>query len=197
MRRALLALLCAAFILALPQLWLRLTSRIHTVASAPQAEAALIFGALVRDGTISPLHRERLDAGIALLEAGRVDVIVVSNSERAARAMLGYLQEQGVPEGVIEIDASAPHTPATCRNEVGRASRRDVLFVSQRFHLPRIGLQCARAGLKGALVEADGRARAPTDLLTRLKVRGYRAMRECVLTWAALTGIYSWAEKHF
>ena len=197
MRRVALGLLVAVFALVLPRLWLGVTSQIHTVETAPEAEAALVFGALVRDDRISPLHRERLDAGVALLEAGRIGVIVVSNSERAAQAMAAYLQRQGVPDTAIEIDARAPHTPATCRNEATRASPREVLLVSQRFHLPRIRLQCAQAGLDGAPVEANDRTRTAPGLLTRLRVRGYRTLRECVLTWAALTGIYAWAEKRF
>ncbi|MGR3501677.1 ElyC/SanA/YdcF family protein [Pseudaestuariivita sp.] len=190
MRRVLTLLLCLVALFLTPWAYLRATTQFETPGSAPEVEAALIFGALVRDGAISPLHQERLDAGRALLEAGKTEVIVVSNAARAAAAMQAYLSDTGVPPGAIELDGAAPSTPDTCRNEAAKAPPRRVAFVSNGFHLPRIRLHCTRYDLDAVYVVADDPNRAEAPLLTRIRVRGYRFVRENLLTWAVLLRIY-------
>lgn len=161
--------------------------------SSRQADAALIFGALVRDGQISPLHAERLDTGVALYNAGKVSKLVVSNAPRAAAIMADYLRDQGIPDTVIEIDANALKTPHTCANEMDRQGQRKTILISQRFHLPRIAYQCRKLGLTGQYVEADqphhevSAARSPVAVL---RVRTTRYVREAVLVWASLVGAY-------
>ncbi|MBE3639165.1 SanA/YdcF family protein [Mangrovicoccus algicola] len=186
---------CLAVIFA-PLLWLWLTVPIRTVDSAAPADAAVIFGALVRDGAISPLHAERLETGVALYRAGKAQVIVVSNAQRAATIMKDFLLEQDVPEARIEIDGAAVSTPDTCVSEAARAEPREILLVSQAYHLPRIALQCRRLGVSGQYVAAirqtgeDG-----TSLWTKIRVRSLRHTREALLVWAELLGKYRELER--
>lgn len=190
MWRALRWLVVLGVIFAAPNAWLRITTPMILPASAPRTEAALIFGALVRDGQISPLHKERLDAGLELRALGKTEVLVPSNAARAARAMAEYLSRQGVPDTAIEIDTSAPSTPDTCETEAARPEPRSVAYISHRFHLPRIRLHCAGLGLDAIYVIADDPGRAIAPLMTRLRVRGYRWARENLLTWAVLLRLY-------
>ena len=177
-------------ILFAPTLWLRITAGIVPITDAQPAEAALIFGAMVRGGTISPLHKERLDTGLTLLNAGTVDTLVVSNARNAARAMQNYLIDSGVPEDQIEVDPLAIHTPDTCRAEHARNAPRKVILISQKFHLPRIALQCAKYTLDSQLVFADNPNRAALPVLTTLRIRMGRILREAFLTWGAILGLY-------
>ena len=59
MRRLALPIGLGLAILFAPTLWLRVTAGIVSAADVQPADAALIFGAMVRGGTISPLHKER------------------------------------------------------------------------------------------------------------------------------------------
>ena len=79
---------------------------------AQPADAALVFGAVVRNGVISPLHAERLDAASALYERGIIPQIVVSNQQLAAKLMRDYLITKDVPEHAIRLDGRAGRSPA-------------------------------------------------------------------------------------
>ncbi|WP_138466494.1 YdcF family protein [Poseidonocella sp. HB161398] len=179
-----------------PLLWLWLTVPVVTAEAARPADAALIFGALVRDGAISPLHAERLDTGAELYETGKAQVIVVSNAQRAAGIMKDYLLERGVPEARIEVDGAAQSTPDTCVTEAARDRPRSVQLVSQAYHLPRIALQCRRLGVRGQYVAAirkEGDEGA--SLWTKIRVRSSRHTREALLVWAELLGQYRELER--
>ena len=157
---------------------------------AQPADAALVFGAVVRNGVISPLHAERLDAASALYERGIIPEIVVSNQQLAAKFMRDYLITKDVPEHAIRLDGRAERTPDTCRAEARRAQPRRVIMISQRFHLPRLALQCRNLGVQGQYLMADSSTRAPASFWTRLKVRSTRTAREAALIWAELLGLY-------
>lgn len=160
------------------------------------ADAALIFGALVRSEAVSPLHAERLDTAVALYETGKVPVLVASNATRASEIMRDYLIQAGVPAGAIELDGQAQATPDTCVAEAARDEPRQVVLVSQAYHLPRIALQCRRLGVEGQYVKAVRQDRDPeVGALTLLRVRGIRYTREAVLIWAELTGQYRRLEE--
>lgn len=158
-----------------------------------QADVALVFGALVRDDEISPLHAERLNAAIDLYERQLVQKIVVSNTESAASAMAKYLENKGIPIIAIEVDGHANQTPDTCRNEIARNAPREVILISQGFHIPRLSTQCDWVGLTGQSLAAE-RYRAQTaDEISRwrvVQIRAARQAREAALLWAALVGLY-------
>jgi len=158
-----------------------------------QADVALVFGALVRDGKISPLHEERLTAAIDLLERKKVAGIVVSNTREAALAMAGYLKDHGVRQAVIEIDDQAVKTPDTCVFEVNRRLNRRVIFVSQGFHIPRLSMLCSWDGLHGQALAAERYRALDAGQLPFWRVaqiRGGRHVREAALLWSALFGLY-------
>lgn len=191
--RALMGLSVIGLLAAGPLAILIEETDIRTPEAARPADAALVFGALVRESQISPLHAERLDAAAQLFIDGKIQRIVVSNAPRAAAVMSDYLVERGVPEQAIEVDPHAIKTPHTCANELDRGQPRDVILISQRFHLPRIAYQCRKLGLEGQYVAADqprdeiSSARAP---LSVLRIRAARYVREAALVWASLLEAY-------
>jgi len=182
--------------------WLATVSLYRPVSfgAVATADAALVFGALVRDGRISPLQRERLLAAKALLDGGKVKRIVVSNTEFAARVMAAHLRRHGVPAAQIEVDGAATFSADTCRAERARRAgtakpqfrgARAVIFVSQAYHLPRLALLCRRHEVSGQLFAADSLPivdRSTASVWTRVRVRAWRVTREAWLMWPALWG---------
>ncbi|MEM7058719.1 MAG: YdcF family protein [Pseudomonadota bacterium] len=191
MRRFFRAVIVIAVVVYGPLLYLRATTEITTADETESAQAVLVFGALVRQGQISALHAERLDTAADLLRRGMVQKIVVSNAARAAEVMRDYLVENGVEPSAIELDPNAPATPDTCVTELGRATPRPVMLLSQSFHLPRISYQCANLGLTGQYVAAAS-AGGPSEIgtLRTLWIRAWRHTREALLIWAEMLGVY-------
>lgn len=188
--------LAAVIVVYAPYLWLWATVPLQAPQAAQPADAALIFGALVRSGEVSALHSERLDTGAMLWGDGTVDTLVVSNAARAAGIMKEYLIVQGVPAAAIEIDGQAQATPDTCVAEAARATARRVIMVSQAYHLPRIALQCRRLGVDGQYVKSIRNSSADAaSLWTKIRVRSLRYTREALLVWAELLGQYRWLER--
>lgn len=181
--------MAAALIFMVPSLWLHATTPLIIPTNARPAQAALIFGAVVRDGAISPLQKERLDAGLALYRQGAVPRVVVSNTAHAAKVMATYLSSQGLPAEAISLDTQAERSPDTCA-EAARQELTRVIFVSQRFHLPRLRLHCRRYGLEAQYVMADSPQRAPVSVVTKMQVRAGRFLRETVLIWGTMLGFY-------
>ena len=161
----------------------------------PESDAVIVFGTLVNDSsTVSPLLKERLEAGIRIIEKGRAKKIVVSNMRTASEVMARYLYSRSINPAIIEIDDEADDTPDTCRFEMKKhGGSRKVIFVSQGFHLPRLIYQCGKTGINGTAYPAE-KNRIITgkrdSLITRIYVRSTRYIREAGLTWLAVLGIY-------
>ena len=168
----------------------RIISDLHVL---PSVDAALVFGAnLSRDGGLTPLLRERVEAGRRLWVAGKASRLVISNTAHAAGVMRAYLIDAGLPGEIIEMDLLANRTPDTCHAE-RKANKRTVVFLSQGFHLPRLLLQCHYAGVQGIAFPVERLGiidRTKTPLLKRYFIRGKRYSREAALTWLAVLGIY-------
>ena len=199
MRRWSFRLLVLACVVYGPLLYLRLTTPIVTPEEARPADAAIVFGAVVREGRISALHAERLDAAISLFQNDVVKSITVSNAQRAAETMRDYLLEHHIPPSAIQLDGAAIATPDTCLAEFQRPTRRPVILISQRYHLPRIALQCAGYRLEAQFITAErGRANPEIGLAQRLWIRLRRHTREALLVWSEMLGLYrtlsSWKE---
>ena len=179
----------AGIIYFAPQIWIASTLTTYSAETAPEAERAIVFGALVRDGQISDLHRERLLTGEALLANGKAQTLVVSNTPDAAAAMRDFLIERGAAPDQIEIDDTAETTGDSCRREAELDWDGPILLVSQAFHLPRVHLMCRMAGLTGYAVAAT-KLNEPELSPRVVIVRAQRYVREAGLTWLVLLRIY-------
>lgn len=167
---------------------------VHTIDRLPDSDAVIIFGTLVDNrGTISPLLRERLEAGIQILEKGRARKIVVSNMKSASDVMAGYLYSRGIKPELVEIDPEADNTPDTCRFERKHHRGRRIILVSQGFHLPRVSYQCRKAGITGTAFPAESidiTDRSTGHIAEIIYIRCSRYIREAGLTWLAVLNIY-------
>ncbi|HNT29474.1 MAG TPA: YdcF family protein [bacterium] len=197
-RYALFIIISAVILFWLPWTLISVTSSdsiIRVIDELPVADAVIIFGTRVDDtGEISLLLRERLEAGIAILDAGKAESIVVSNTEYASVVMAEYLLAAGISKDRIEIDTAADKTPDTCTNEINtHGDNRSLIFVSQGYHLPRLLYQCRRAGITGIAFPAESAQisdRPAYPITTILLTRAGRYTREASLTWLACLGLY-------
>ena len=120
-------------------------------------ECILVLGAGVRaDGTPSHMLEDRLRGAVALYEAGVSDVLLLSGDNSGddydeVSAMVRYCLEHGVPENAIVRDDIGFSTSESVYNTVRTLGYRDILVVTQEYHLYRAMYMIKRMG-----ADADG-----------------------------------------
>ncbi|WP_084129418.1 vancomycin high temperature exclusion protein [Demequina sp. NBRC 110055] len=118
------------------------------------ADAALVLGAGVRpDGTPSPFLRDRVEVGVALYEAGLVDVLLMSgdgddSSGYGETAVMRALAESlGVPTEAIVEDPEGLDTEASCMRAREVFGEDSVTIATQQFHQARALWLCRQVGM--------------------------------------------------
>ena len=131
---------------------------------ARPAQAAVVPGAQVfRDGRPTIALKGRVLTAVALYKRGLVGTLVFSGGSNGGAsqvtAMRDLALQQGVPASALLCDYRGVNTAATVRDTVpllrARGLRR-VIAVSDFYHLPRIKLAFASAGLDVLTVPARG-----------------------------------------
>jgi vancomycin permeability regulator SanA len=128
------------------------------------ADAAVIFGARVyASGVPSPLLADRIRTGVELYRAGLVPTLVMSGGDGAdgfneAIVMRDEAIAAGVRPEAILVDPAGVTTEATVANSVALLWDYSVppslIAVSQAYHLPRVQLSFATAGIDVLTVPA-------------------------------------------
>jgi SanA protein len=138
-------------------------SRIHSPKTSPGARAAVVFGAgLYRDGTATPVLRDRVAAATELYFSGKVEKILMSGDNRfiyynEPEAMRQFALSLGVPDSAIVLDYAGRRTYDTCYRATAIFGLREAVLVTQRFHLSRAVFTCNLLGLPATGVTADRR----------------------------------------
>ena len=109
----------------------------------PHTEVALIPGAaILRDGSLSPVLKDRVDAALALYRAGKADNILVSGDNgtttyNEVNPVRIYLTQNGVPFEHVYLDHAGFDTYSSMyrAKEIFRVG--STTIVTQSFHLPR------------------------------------------------------------
>ena len=164
-------------------------SRMVSVKDSPSRPAAVVFGAgLTRAGAPTPVLRDRVDAATALYFAGKVEKILMSGDNRfiyhnEPQAMKEYAIEQGVPASAIVLDYAGRSTYDTCYRAGNIFGLKEVLLVTQGFHLPRALYICRQLGLDAVGVIADQRVYRARSML-------YWSLRELPATLAAFWDVH-------
>lgn len=159
---AVLVVLAAAAVLV-PNLLVTRSARDHIVTSAedaPTAQVAIVLGAKVSGGMLSPMLLDRVATGVALYQSGKVDKLLLSGDHGQTdydevNAMLAYALEQGVPEEDVFTDHAGFSTYETMYRARDVFKVSDALVVTQGFHLPRAVYTARSLGLQATGVEAD------------------------------------------
>ncbi|MFC5668277.1 vancomycin high temperature exclusion protein [Kitasatospora misakiensis] len=142
-----------------PSGWLFVSAgdRVGTVASAPGAPVAVVFGAGLFEGKPSPYLAHRLDAAVELYERQKVQAILVTGdngrtSYDETDAMRRYLIEHGVPEVRVVGDYAGFDTWDSCTRAHRIFGVDRAVLVSQDFHVRRALALCEAAGIESYAV---------------------------------------------
>ena len=138
-------------------------SRVDSVESVSPVGVAIVFGAgLQRDGSPSPVLRDRVETAVNLYRTGKVKKVLMSGDNRfidynEPGAMRAYAVELGMPEKDIVLDYAGRRTYDTCYRARNIFGVKDAILVTQSYHLPRALFTCNALGLTSRGVPADQR----------------------------------------
>ena len=155
----------------------------------PSSRVAIVYGAgLYRDGTPTPVLRDRVATAAELYFTGRVTKILMSGDNRfeyynEPGAMKAYAMELGVPDDAIVLDYAGRRTYDTCFRAKAIFGLDEAILVTQRFHLPRAIFTCNNLGLRVSGVEADRRVYQRRSLVSW-------SVRETFATFVAVWEVY-------
>ncbi len=134
---------------------------VETVEEAPDAQCAIVLGARIHDdGTPFPMLTDRLETGIALYEAGKVDKLLLSGDHGQKEydevgAMLDYVLARGLPEEDVFTDHAGFDTYDTMYRARDVFQVKSALVVTQGYHLSRAVYIARALGLDAVGVTAD------------------------------------------
>lgn len=138
-------------------------NKIHQKGDAPHERVAIVFGAgLRRDGTPTPILRDRVETAADLYFTGKVEKLLMSGDNRFVNynepeAMRQYALSLGVPNDAIVLDYAGRRTYDTCYRAKAIFGVKSSLLVTQKFHLPRALFICNALGINASGVEAKNR----------------------------------------
>ena len=157
--------------------------------SAPGRRVAIVFGAgLHRDGSPTPILRDRVATAAKLYFSGKVEKLLLSGDNQSVNhdepgAMRAYALQIGVPYEDIILDYAGRRTYDTCFRANKIFEVRSAILVTQRFHLPRALYLCNALGVQSVGVSADQRHYQQRSLL-------YWNLREIVATPVAMLQVH-------
>jgi len=137
--------------------------RTYPADQAPARRVAIVFGAgLWRDGSPSPVLRDRVSTAAELYFNKKVEKLLMSGDNRTIyhnepEAMRQYALSLGVPDMDIVMDYAGRRTYDTCYRARSIFGVQDAILVTQAFHLPRAIYTCNQLGLPSIGVPADQR----------------------------------------
>jgi len=139
--------------------WMQLAARgeiYRDLAAVPHRRVAIVFGAQVLPGErLSNALAYRVDAAIALYNAGKVETLLMTGDGRASNydepsAMRDYALARGVPEGAIVLDGAGLRTYDSCyrARSVYGVRPDEAILVTQEYHLPRALYTCGNLDVR-------------------------------------------------
>jgi uncharacterized SAM-binding protein YcdF (DUF218 family) len=155
MRRAVLVV-----VVVLAVLWLGSLAAVVRASrrdAATRADAIVVLGAAQYDGRPSPVLRARLDHAAALFRRGLAPLVIVTGGvgtgDTVSEAVVGrrYLLGAGLPARAVEAESAGRTSAASVRAAARRVRERGgsrAIFVSDGFHLLRLGFLARRLGLQ-------------------------------------------------
>jgi SanA protein len=182
--------LCAAWtVWTLSGRYERLMYAPAEIEQVPNKPVAVVFGAgYWPSGALSMVLKDRLDAAIELYRAGRVQKLLFSGDNRFVdynepAKMLDYALAQGVPRADIVLDYAGRRTYDTCYRARDIFQVRDVVLITQRYHLPRALDTCSALGMDAIGYIADRQPYPRRDLV-------WYWTREAAALWRGWWDVY-------
>lgn len=163
--------------------------RLYALETSPSEPVAIVFGAgLYRNGSPTPVLRDRIETAADLYRAGKVEKLLMSGDNSTPNynepgAMRDFALDLGIPEQDIILDYAGRRTYDTCYRAREIFHLDSAILVTQSFHLPRALYTCNALGISAVGVSADLRQ-------YRRFSRTFWNLRETVATTVALWEIY-------
>lgn len=137
--------------------------RIITADEAAELEntdCVLVLGAGVRDGSPTPMLRDRLITGISLYKSGAAPKIIMSGDHGRedydeVNVMKSYAVENGVPDGDVFMDHAGFSTYDSVYRAKAVFEADSIIIVTQKYHLYRALYIAERLGVNAVGVSAD------------------------------------------
>jgi len=192
LRVLLLVIILSPLVLILPRLVTNLQVRnliYDNISKVPNKNVAIVFGAgLWRDGSPTPVLRDRVTTAAELFFAGKADVLLMSGDNQFVQynepgAMRDYALKLGVPNEAIVLDYAGRRTYDSCYRARDIFGVQEVILVTQRFHLPRALYTCTALGLSAVGVPADRRDYRPAS-------KAFWNLREIPATFVAMWEVH-------
>jgi SanA protein len=163
--------------------------RIFSIKDVMPRRIAIVFGAgLWRDGTPTPVLRDRVQTAANLYFERKVEKLLLSGDNRFVdynepEAMRQYALSLGVPDEAMVLDYAGRRTYDTCYRARDIFGVDSAILVTQGFHLPRAIFLCNMLGVEGVGV--------PADVQYYRKIsRAYWTFREVLATLGAINDIF-------
>jgi SanA protein len=164
-------------------------ARLDTPSGVENTHVAIVFGAgLWRDGSPTPVLRDRVETAAELYFSGKVKKILMSGDNRFVEynepgAMRDYALSLGVPEEDIVLDFAGRRTYDTCYRAQAVFGLGSAILVTQGYHLPRALYTCNILDIEATGVPADRRSYSRRSVI-------YWNLRELPATLIAFWDLY-------
>lgn len=142
---------------------LRYRSRIVSAEEVERRPVAIVLGAGVYpSGRLTPVLADRMRTAIDLYQAGKVQKLLLSGDNSVVEynepARMGdFARDQGLPEAALAYDYAGRRTYDSCWRARHIFGQRQIVIVTQAFHLPRALYLCQQLGVDAVGVAADRR----------------------------------------
>ncbi|GAA1389272.1 SanA/YdcF family protein [Catellatospora chokoriensis] len=168
--------------------WVRrqASGHVYAIEDVPEAPVALVLGAQVHDnGSPSGFLEARLDIARRLYETGKVRAVLVSGDHGQwtydePDAMRQWLIARGVPDRRVVADHAGFDTYDSCQRAVRVFGVRQLIVVTQSYHIDRAVALCRDAGIDATGV-GDDTARRFGSFWTKAVVREQGACVKAML----------------
>ena len=140
------------------------------------ADAIIVLGAAQWDGKPSPVLRARVDHAIHLWRRGLAPRLIMTGGQgpgdttTEAAVERRYAMSHGVPDSVIMVEPESRSTRESLRNVAAMldGDTRDVILVSDPFHMLRLSILARRFGLRPQT------SPTPTSPISRNRAEAWR-----------------------
>ncbi len=131
-----------------------------SISEVPTSTTAVVLGASVVRGEPSPILQERAELALELYRAGKVIKILVTGDDSVpgfdeVSPVRRYLEASGVRPEDIFLDHAGFDTYSSMYRARDVFVVRDVIIVTQAFHLPRAVFLARSLGINASGVTAD------------------------------------------
>lgn len=122
--------------------------------NVPKKDAALVLGAAVYPSGLSDILQDRVDSAIELYKAKKVTGLIMSGSKNESEGMAFYATQRGVKANDIIKDPNGIDTISSVKNA---RNTKEIIIVTQSFHLPRAIFLARHFGINAVGFSADKR----------------------------------------